>query len=381
MGGRSTFSDTSYKRIAKEVETGGGPATKKGEQRHREGKGLHELVDPKGYGAIRRSYGPFEVKGKKVILKRGVAMLIEHIFDTTSSMGTSVDTLFKVLPKTYGLLARGKKPVLAKYDVQIINAIFGDVVDDYVLCRSQAEMDEEIAKQMTYMVPCRGGGDFTEDPHYGLFGAAYLTDTHVKRYGFKHYHFMATDADSRKSLNIDQLYKVFGSEVFAKVKENGYQITDKNLPDLKQIVTDLLINAHAFVFQVEDNPGVNPFWTRIYGKDRVIMLPRTELFPEVEAAIIGLTEGVLDLQNLEEYLTDDAGLSKADAQAVARAVANIPIGAQAALPNFAKLPVAGDVFAKKGDLWPIGSDETEGSEGAGKGNKEDEKKDEEKIWL
>jgi hypothetical protein len=39
MSGRSTFSDESYKRVDEEVSKDGGPATKKGEQRHREGKG------------------------------------------------------------------------------------------------------------------------------------------------------------------------------------------------------------------------------------------------------------------------------------------------------------------------------------------------------
>jgi hypothetical protein len=385
MSGRSTFSDESYKRVDEEVSKDGGPATKKGEQRHREGKGLHELVDPKGYGVIRRSYGPFEAKGKHFTLVRGVAMLIEIEFDTTGSMGGNVDLAFRSLPKTYNLLAKGPQAPLSRYDVQIITAIFGDQTDNYILCRSQAEMDEQIAEQMRLMVPEKDGGDGTEDPHYGLFGAAYLTHTHLQRYELKHYHFMVTDADSRKKFSVSNLERVFGEEVLEKVRENGYDINEKQLPELKQVVSDLLTRAHAFMLQIGSDSSVTNFWKGIYGNDRVIILDDTKYLPEVQAAIIGLTEGTLDLQNLEAFLVNEAKLSNSVASTIVRAVSKIPIGAQAALENFSKLPVAGDVFADKNDLWPIDSGEAHASEKtdeeAADSGKVKGKKGESKIWL
>lgn len=385
MSGRSTFSETTYKRVATEVKDDGGSATKKGEQRHKEGKGLHELVDPKGYGVIRRSYGPFEAKGKRFILVRGVAMLIEMELDTTGSMGGNVDLAFRSLPKTYNLLAKGPKAPLSRYDVQMITAIFGDVTDNYILCRSQAEMDEQIAEQMRLMVPEKQGGDGTEDPHYGLFGAAYLTHTHLQRYELKHYHFMATDADSRQKFSVSNLKRVFGEEVFDKVRENGYDINEKQLPELKQVVSDLLTRAHAFMLQIKSDSSVTNFWKGIYGNDRVIILEDTKYLPEVQAAIIGLTEGTLDLQNLEAFLVSEAKLSNSVASTIVRAVSKIPIGAQAALENFSKLPVAGDVFADKNDLWPINSDEAfaseETEEDTTSAGTAKDKKGKSKIWL
>ncbi|MEI8223869.1 MAG: hypothetical protein WCG20_01960 [bacterium] len=383
MSGRSTFSETAYKRVATEVKEDGGSATSKGEQRHKEGKGLHELVDPKGYGVIRRSYGPFEAKGKRFTLVRGVAMLIEMELDTTGSMGGNVDLAFHSLPKTYNLLARGPLAPLSRYDVQMITAIFGDVTDNYILCRSQAEMDEQIAEQMRLMVPEKQGGDGTEDPHYGLFGAAYLTHTQLQRYELKHYHFMATDADSRKKFSVSNLKRVFGEEVLDKVRENGHDINEKQLPELKQVVNDLLTRAHAFMLQIGTNSSVTNFWKEIYGNDRVIILEDTKYLPEVQAAIIGLTEGTLDLQNLEAFLVNEAKLSSSVASTIVRAVSKIPIGAQAALENFSKLPVAGDMFADKNDLWPIGSDVADASEEIDKGATDTRKakKNESNIWL
>lgn len=353
--GRPTLSSESYKRVKDEASSAGS-ATHKGEQRHKEGKGLHELVDPKGYGVIRRSLSWLEPKGKHFELLRGIAMLEETRLDSTGSMGNNVEIAMDVLPKTYDLLAKGKNAVLGRYDTQMITAIFGDVVDSYVLCRSQAEMDDRIAEQMTLMVPEGGGGDGTEDPQYGLFGGAYLTNTSISQYGLKHYDFTITDAPARTKLSLETLKRVFGESVLEKTQENGFKIDSKNLPTTKEVVRDLLKIAHAFVLIVGSDAV--DFWTDIYGHDRVVTIPEVKFLPEVKAAIIGLTEGVLTLQNLEEFLVKDAHLSIENAKHIKRAVAGIPIGSQAVLENFNKIPLKGEIFAAKGDIWPMaaGSD-------------------------
>lgn len=350
--GRPRLSEDTYRRVADEAESEGS-STFKGEQRHKEGKGLHELVDPKGFGVIRRSLTVYEPEGDRFKATQGIAMLEETRLDTTGSMGNNVDIAMKVLPKTYDLLAKIDGAVLGRYDVQMITAIFGDVVDDYVLCRSQAEMDERIAEQMTLMVPEGGGGDSDEDPQYGLFGAAYLTKAVINEYGLKYYDFTVTDARGRDRLSLETLKRVFGESVLEKVTENGYQVKAKDLPTTKQVVGDLLKNAHAFLLQVGSDSEVARFWKNIYGRDRVVTLSDTKLLPEVKAAIIGLTEGVLTLQTLEEFLITNAKLSKTEASEIKRAVAGIPIGAQSILPNFDKIPMEGSIFAQKGDLWPV----------------------------
>ena len=150
-----------------------GSATSAGEKRHQEGKGLDPLVDPKANGVIRRSksYKADDIIPGKIVLFRGTAMLVETRTDSTGSMRRYIDTLLRVLPETYKLVGK----VLKRYDPQIIMSIFADVVDNYVLCRSEAEMDVRIAEQMTLMVPEGRGGDDPEDPQFGFFGGAYLT--------------------------------------------------------------------------------------------------------------------------------------------------------------------------------------------------------------
>jgi len=213
-------------------------------------------------------------------------------------------------------------------------------------------MDQKIAEAMTYFVPERNGGDSTEDPEFGLFGAAYLTSAMINKYDLKWYHFMLGDADGRGHIEGRALKKVFGPDVLDRVAENGFQISPRALPDTHEIVRALLTQAHAFFLQVDERPYTTRFWTPIYGPERVIQIKDTSLVPFVQAAVIGLTEGVFGLQDVAAYLERE-GVTQRGAQEIARAVAHIPLGAQAMLPNFNKIPLSGAVFANKGDLWPI----------------------------
>lgn len=84
----------------------------------------------------------------------------------------------------------------------------------------------------------------------------------------------------------------------------------------------------------------------------MVVIDSTRHLPYVEAAIIGLVEGVLELSTLATYL-ETAGCSPSVAREIQRAVAGVPIGAQALLPNFNKIPGKGSLFTKKRDLWPV----------------------------
>ncbi|TSC71394.1 MAG: hypothetical protein G01um101470_634 [Parcubacteria group bacterium Gr01-1014_70] len=261
---KRVLSDTAYIEVKRRAERAGS-ATFAGEQRHREGRGLDPLVDPKGYDVIRRSISWLEPEDGHFVLLRGVAILKEDRLDTTGSMGDNVEIAMHVLPIAYKLLSAGSNAVLGRYDTQIITAIFADVGDNYVLCRSQAEMDERIAEQMTLMVPEHAGGDTPEDPQYGLFGGAYLTWSSINQYGLKYYDFTVSDAPGRMRLDTDTLIRVFGHSVFEKVAENGHQINKKNLPSTKDVVQDLLKNAHAFFLQVGAHRETTRFWERVFG--------------------------------------------------------------------------------------------------------------------
>jgi hypothetical protein len=377
--GYRRLTEESFRATERSVRSEGGSATLRGEQRHREGKGLDPLVDPKGYGVIRYSRNRFEEVGGKFVLTVGQAILKESRFDTTGSMGNNVEIAFKALPRSYKLLKESSGAPLGRYDLQIINSIFGDVRDNYVLCRSQAEMDEKIAEQLRLMVPEGGGFDGEEDPHYGIFGAAYLTAASIVKVGLKSYDFTTTDAPAHPEFDARTLIRVFGDDVFDKVVENGFQINRNRLPSIRDVVQDLTNRAHAFLIQVGEDGSVHSHWSKIYGRDRVVQIPTTEFLPEVEAVIVGLTEGTLNLQNVKDFLVDVADLRKEDAEMIKEAVVGIPIGAQAALPNFNKIPVAGMKFLKKEDPWPEGFDEN--GDRVAKAPVRKEKKKGDKVWL
>jgi hypothetical protein len=352
MGYRS-FSRNAFAGTQAKVAAAGGDTTSAGrEEMNRTGK-LHPLVDPAGFGLIRKSWPRYvELPDGHFHNIAGIPMLFESLLDTTGSMSRNIKLAFNSLPKLYDLLTNGEVPVLGRYDTQIINSIFGDVVDDFILARAQAEMDEKIAEQLTLMVAPNGGGGGNggEDPEYGFFAAAYLTDSFVTRYGLKSYHMTVTDEPSHGYIDKGGLVRVFGEEVFEKVAENGYEINPRNLPDTAEIVSDLKKRAHAFMISVDGNNA--RYWAQYYGAERVVVIDSTANLAYVQAALIGLTEGVLDLQSLYGYLRD-FGCNEREARAIQRAVAGIPIGAQCALPNFDKIPEKGMVFAQKHDLWPI----------------------------
>lgn len=348
--GKDVFTRDTYKRARETHVPEKGPVTKKAEQQARDTGKLNPLVDPSGYGVIRRSLPRFEqLLNKLWLLTVGTPMPIETRVDTTGSMGDNVDTAMEVLVN----LLEACTQVLPGYDIQIATGIFGDVVDRFVLCRPQFEMvAEKLVEQLTLMVPDRSGGDSPEDPHYGLFGAAYLTSTYIEKIGLKGYDFTVSDETAHEWLDESTLVRVFGPEVFDKVAENGWQIVKNDLPSIPDMVKDLLKRAHAFFLQVGNHNHTTRFWQSVFGEQRVVVLPSTEVMPQVQAAIIGLTEGTLSLSNVEDFLLRH-NMKASDAKAVARSVSNIPIGAQAALPNFGRRPQQGDIFREKTDLWPM----------------------------
>ena len=115
---------------------------------------------------------------------------------------------------------------------------------------------------------------------------------------------------------------------------------------------------HTFFLQVSSNPYTTGYWSQVLGREQVVMLPRTEDLAVVQAAIIGLTEGVLDLQSVPDFLAE-ARVNRRDAMQIVRAVSNIPLRAQAMLPNFDRIPLKGSIFASREDIWPINGSQRE----------------------
>jgi hypothetical protein len=376
--GRGTFTRSAFDTARSTFVPRTGPATRAAEQSAKRTGKLNPLVDPKEYDVIRRSLVRFEEREDGLLeLTIGCSMPIETRLDTTGSMGGNVDVALRVLPDLYDLCSWA----LPGYDVHVAIGIFGDVVDSFVLCRPQFEMEaDKIVEQLTLMVPDRWGGDSPEDPQYGLFGAAYLTRAYANQIGLKRYDFTVSDATAHDGFSERQLIRIFGDEVFDKVAFNGYQINRNNLPTNEEVVRDLLTQAHAFFLQVGRDSHVTDYWAEIFGPERVVQVPDVRLLPNVQSLIIALTEGTakvggdneydfpgvesFTLSDAEEFLIQDGNISIEDARHIVRAVANIPIGAQvplrqAIIDGGHEIPKAGDLFRVKPDvfagtdLWPI----------------------------
>lgn len=332
-----------------------GSVTHAGEQRAREGRGLDPLVDPSQHGVIRLVYNFLVPEEGQFLLKCGVAMPVKTDLDTTGSMGGNVEIAFVALPKVQNLLVQGPNAVLRRYHAEIATGIVQDEEDQFPYQVSQFEPDNEVDRQMGLLVPEKKGGDSTEDYQIGLFATAYLTKISISRYGLKGYYFIVGDEIGRDTLHrfhksIPILEYVFGQSVYEKAFGPSYQ--SHNLPSTVEIGRKVLEDWHVFFLQVGNINYTTTWWKKILGRERVIILPQTEDLAEVQAVIIGLTEGVLDLQNVIEFLTS-AGVNSGNAQRIVRAVANIPIGAQAKLQNFGRIPMAGARFKTRDDIWPM----------------------------
>lgn len=338
--GYRTFSEDDYRTARRDYgvtsDTG---VTRKAEQRAQDTGHLSEIVDP-AIEPIRRSMIRLDPHQKQWIVTIGCPMDIEVSCDTTGSMGGEVDTEMAVLPDLYKAVSK----VLPGYDPQLCLGIFGDVSDSFVMCRPQFEMEApKIVKYLKEMAPQRDGGDSPEDPQYAMFARAYLTDAYTNKIGLKGYHFIVTDATCHKQITREEIKRIFGENVFNNELENMSRI-----PTVEGVIEELKKKTHQFILVVKGYESTTDFWSQLCGEKSVIELKSTRQLPEVISAIIGLTEGTLDIGDLNNHL------SSRDLNLVRR-LSKIDIGAQARLRHALPYPVPkkDDVFVKKGDLWPI----------------------------
>ncbi|MDE1970252.1 MAG: hypothetical protein KGI50_01615 [Patescibacteria group bacterium] len=352
MREKGDWSAVSYASTMKEVATrGGGSSTYAGEQRVREGKGLDPLVDPRMYDVIRSSNNLLVPRDDGAFtLEFGVAMPVETDLDTTGSMGRNVDVAFSVLPKVQNLLVQGENAVLRRYHTQIATGVIQDQIDRFPYQRSQFEPDNEVERQMGLFVPEKNGGDVIEDYQLSLFALTYLTRTSIAEYGLKGYFFVLGDERGRDRTEAALLARVFGPDVFQKAFGSPQQ---REFPSLKEIGKKAVKDWHVFFLQVGSNVEAANWWSAILGRERVIKLPRTEDVAEIQACIIGLTEGVLDLQSAGDFL-ETAKVSRERARKVVDVLRGIPLGLQKTYANFDRIPKPGAVFASREDIWPVG---------------------------
>ena len=352
--GGNPHNDNDYYQSVSKFTSGTSNVTRNAEQKAFSTGKLNFQVDPSEMGVIRLSKAYFVLDEETGLwkLEYGIPMPIETRLDTTGSMGNNVDIALEALPRQYNLCSS----VLPEFALQLATGIFGDCDDRFVLCRPKfAHSAERLVERLTLMVPEKQGwGNGGEDPHYGLFGAAYLTDARIDKYGLKGYDFTVSDEPARSDFRKDQLIRIFGPDVFEKVAENGFKIDKNDIPSTQEVVQDLLKRAHAFFIQINYDSNTTVFWKCMFGSDRVVSLHDIKYLPHLQALIVGLTEGNLTMSTASDFLTEN-GASQPTAERIVRSVAHIPMGAQAILR--AKLdkplPKKGDLFNEKTDIWPV----------------------------
>lgn len=348
MREKGSWSQTTYASRASTVQSQGGNATYEAEERVRQGKGLDSLVDPSQRGVIREANNLLVPEGDIFKLPFGIAMPVETNTDTTASMGQNVDIVFSVQPKVQNLLIQGEAAVLKRYHVQMATGSIGDRGNRFPYQRSQFEPDNEVERQMGLLVPERNGIDLTEDYQLALFAAAYLTKTSIIKYGLKGYYFVIGDERGRDEFDESVLKRVFGPSVYDK----AFGQKPAKMPTPADAAKKVMDEWHCFYLQVDNHGYTRDWWTKLWGPERVIKLARTEDVAEVQAVIIGLTEGELDLQSAVEFLKQN-GISAASAKSIVDVCAGVPLGLQATYANFGKIPLAGAKFASRDDIWPM----------------------------
>lgn len=303
---------------------------------------VNPAVSPMRYSKIR-----LDPHQGKWIVTVGMPMDIEMTCDTTGSMGSEVDTVMATLPLLHSAISR----VAPEYDLQLALGIFGDCGDAFVGCRPQFEMlAEKIVEYLKDMAPCRGGcGNHGEDPQYMMFARAYLTRAYTEMIGMKGYHFVVTNEPYHNHLKQSEIKRIFGDDIFqTELKGMEYE-----MPSVKEMVRVLKQKTHQFVLVLENTPYFDTvsMWKELCGDRSVITIRSTSQLPIVIPAIIGLTEGSINVSDLNSYLND----SKLTMQ-----LSRIDIGAQAALRQKMAhpMPKAGDIFINKEDTWPIQNDES-----------------------
>ncbi len=114
---------------------------------------------------------------------------------------------------------------------------------------------------------------------YGLGRMKGYADAYINRIGLKRYHFCVSDAPSHDRFDISTLERVFGERVLDYVRENiqahgsTRSFTVATIYDLEiaEVVADLSEHAFCFFLQIENDDDVTGFWSRIYGRARVII--------------------------------------------------------------------------------------------------------------
>lgn len=287
----------------------------------------------------------------------GCPLDIEICYDSTASMGEYPSNMWNF--DRYYLNGWSQKTIWPGYAPLFCLDSFGDCGDQIVLRRTQfTNSARELRFYADKIMPKQRGGldNAGEDPQYAMFARAYLTDTYANRIGLKGYHFIVTDEPCHNQLRRQEIMRIFGDDIF----ENELREMRDHIPSMKEMVRELKRKTHQFVLVLRSYryPDTLEQWRRLCGGQSVIVIDDLTDVNSVIVAIIGLTEGTLDVAGLRGSLNGLLWGVKGKID-LAKQLTKIDIGAQARLRHMLPrpMPKAGDIFARKDDLWPIRPEE------------------------
>lgn len=263
--------------------------------------GAHDKMNPRGV-KIRESRDSAAHPNSRAIIVG---------LDVTGSMRPVVEAIHKKLPQFMGLLTR--KGYLA--DAHVLWAAVGDArTDSASLQVGQFEAGNEQEDDLgRFFIEGGGGGQSPPSESYQnlLYFAARHTaiDCHEKR-GLPGYLFLIGD-EQAYDLRRDEVRHLIGDEIETDIP------LFKLVEEVKRRWNVfMVIPAHASNGR---DPRMAAYWRGVIGEEHVVVLDDASAVAETMATIVGMAEGVVDVDGAADHLRD-AGASAAVVLSVTGAV-------------------------------------------------------------
>lgn len=247
----------------------------------------HEDLDPKKVNGPTSALAGQNIRESRDNDEHPTSTPVAVFFDETGSMGLVPRTLQAKLSELFGLLLR--KGYIEH--PQIMMGAYGDAECDYVpLQASQFESDNRIDDALdNIFLEGNGGGNSGESQALAWYFTAYhtATDAWDKRQK-KGYAFFVGDEWTHEP-TAEQVKQIVG---------DGEPLGSLKREDLAKA---LLEKWEAYVFVIDNLSAKSQQsvkkYTELFGADRVLVVENEEAIAETIALTIGLTEGVIDLDD------------------------------------------------------------------------------------
>lgn len=339
-----------HRETVKRVEASGASFNATARQEYNRTGQLPEMVNV--YGKIRKSRDIYLPVADQSIftLPYGVKMPVISLIDGTGSMGTPrVKMAFQCMGDLFSML----KSLGLPYQWDLAVGICQDYKDKHpVFQMSEWESSNIIDSHTSQLIPDNGGKDTTEDYQYGLWYIDQKTEIDIIRRDLLGYLFLGADADSRETLDPDQILQHLGHNVQEEF-------------NLVSICQSLCQKWHFFLLNVGGEINVRHWWEQRMGSGHVVDVLDINLMAVVQVGLIyametlqpnrdGLAK-IIAASNLnipvESYQIDNVWSWLTEAK--------IPFGAQARRPNHSRMKeLVSAKFSNDRDIWPIENVET-----------------------